>query len=65
MDKKSGYSNADCFLVILQALLIAFKVANFIDWNWWQVLIPCYVEIFCIVVAVIIGIKMMEEKNDH
>jgi hypothetical protein len=29
----------------LQALFIAFKVAGFLDWNWWQVLIPGFLDL--------------------
>lgn len=39
----------------LQALFIAFKVAGFLDWNWWQVLIPGFIDLGLVILLVILS----------
>ena len=39
---------------ILQAAFIILKVAKVIDWSWWAVLIPLWIELGIIVLGIII-----------
>ena len=45
MENNSSRRSGCSFLMTLQALFIAFKVAGFLDWNWWQVLIPGFLDL--------------------
>ena len=45
MENNSSRRSGCSFLMTLQALFIAFKVAGFLDWNWWQVLIPGFIDL--------------------
>lgn len=33
------------FLYLLGLLFIALKLTNNIDWSWWYVLLPFYIEV--------------------
>ena len=46
------------FLGILQIVFIALKVTNVIDWSWWQVFIPLWINLslaFIIITIVLIA----------
>ena len=43
------------FIGLLTVLFIGLKLTGLIDWSWWWVLCPIWIDvIFCIVVAVLI-----------
>lgn len=44
------------FVVIIQAIVIAMKMFNIIDWEWWVVFIP--IEVFLGIAAIFIIIVM-------
>ncbi len=49
------------FFGLLQVAFIVLKLTNVIDWSWWVVLIPAFIQIAVIlmllVIAVIIIVK--------
>lgn len=55
MENNSSRSSGCSFLMILQALFIAFKVAGFLDWNWWQVLIPGFIDLGLVILLALLS----------
>lgn len=55
MENNSSSRSGCSFLMTLQALFIAFKVAGFLDWNWWQVLIPGLIDLGLVILLVILS----------
>lgn len=49
---------------LLEVLFVALKLLKLIDWSWWLVLIPIYVEILLIIFSVILGI-IKNKKEDE
>jgi len=54
------------FIILLQLLFICLKITNYIDWNWFVVLIPLVLTIVFYVAFCILYIyaKVLEEKNN-
>lgn len=42
------------FFGLLQVVFIALKVAKVIDWSWWLVFLPVWIELGIIVLLIII-----------
>ena len=42
------------FFGILQVVFIALKVAKVIDWSWWLVFIPTWIQLGIIILLIII-----------
>ena len=42
------------FFSLLQVVFIAFKVAKVIDWSWWLVFLPIWIELGIIILLIII-----------
>lgn len=53
------------FLGVLLAVFIALKLAKVINWSWWIVLIPLWIElaILFIVIIVLIVISWCNRNN--
>lgn len=49
------------FLDGLQLLFIGLKLAEVIDWKWWIVFIPLYIELGC--VAIIAAVRAWKERR--
>ena len=50
------------FLGALQVLFIGLKLTGFIDWPWWQVLLPVVIDVAILVVLlVLLGIAVYRE----
>lgn len=49
------------FLDGLQLLFIGLKLAEVIDWKWWIVFIPLYIELGC--VAIIVAVRARKERR--
>lgn len=41
-------------LDVLQIIFIVLKLTNLINWSWWAVLIPLWIDLAMIVLAIII-----------
>ena len=54
-ENKNVY-NGIGFLGLLQVVFIALKVAKVIDWSWWLVFIPAWIDIGIFLIIVIIAI---------
>ena len=50
---------------IILAVLIALKIAGVIDWSWWIVLMPLWVEIglVALVVLIIYVVAILKKEN--
>ena len=54
-ENKNVY-NGIGFFGLLQVVFIALKVAKVIDWSWWLVFIPTWIDIGIFLIIVIIAI---------
>ena len=54
-ENKNVY-NGIGFFGLLQVVFIALKVAKVIDWSWWLVLIPTWIDIGIGLIIIIIAI---------
>jgi len=66
-DGSNNTNHGITFVGALQVLFIGLKLAGFIDWPWWQVLLPVVIEVAIIaVLLVLIGVEAyMEYKRSH
>lgn len=53
------------FTGIILAILVALKIAGVIDWSWWIVLMPLWVEIglVALVVLIIYVVAILKKNN--
>ena len=52
------------FFGLLQVVFIALKVAKVIDWSWWLVFIPIWIELgLCLTIIIIALIIAMTSKR--
>ena len=63
-ENKNVY-NGIGILGLLQVVFIALKVAKVIDWSWWLVFIPAWIDIgiFLIIVIIAIIIAVITSKR--
>ena len=63
-ENKNVY-NGIGILGLLQVVFIALKVAKVIDWSWWLVFIPTWIDIgiFLIIVIIAIIIAVITSKR--
>ena len=54
-ENKNVY-NGIGFFGLLEVVFIALKVAKVIDWSWWLVFIPTWIDIGIFLIIVIIAI---------
>jgi len=47
-------NNGFNFTVLLAVLLAGLKLTNFIDWSWWWVLLPLWIPIAFVLVALFV-----------
>lgn len=52
MDKKSELS----FLSVLQLVFIVLKLTDVIDWSWFWVLSPLWIEVLLIILVVLFAL---------
>lgn len=56
-ENKTTVNGGVGFFGLLQVVFIALKVAKVIDWSWWLVLLPTWINlgifVLCIIVIVI------------
>lgn len=56
-ENKTTVNGGIGFFGLLQVVFIALKVAKVIDWSWWLVLLPTWINlgifVLCIIVIVI------------
>lgn len=61
-NKSSNNGDKIRFAHLLGLLLIALKLTGYIDWDWWIVLSPLWIEI-CIGIVVFLVASFMIAKN--
>ena len=50
---KIKFNNNVGSIDLLQLLFIALKLMNYIDWPWWQVLMPIWISIIIVILIII------------
>lgn len=64
-DGSNNTNHGITFVGALQVLFIGLKLAGFIDWPWWQVLLPVIIEVAVIVVALVfLGVVAYKEYKE-
>lgn len=64
MSGSSSSSSGIGFFGLLAVLLIGLKLTHFIDWSWWWVLTPIWVQATIIIAALLaIGIVYLRSKS--
>ena len=57
-------SNGITFVGALQVLFIALKLTGYVDWPWWQVLLPLIINAVVILVLLgVIGVVALYERT--
>ena len=51
MNKENNSSGGNSFVVLLTLLFIGLKLTGYIDWSWWWVLSPFWIEFLIIIVV--------------
>ena len=54
---KTEFNNNVGSIDLLQLLFIALKLMNYIDWSWWQVLIPTWISIIIVILVIVFKYK--------
>lgn len=57
---KTTTSTGMSLLGVLQIIFIVLKLCNLIAWSWWAVLIPLWIELAFMVLAIFIILKVSE-----
>ena len=57
---KTTTSTGMSLLGVLQIIFIVLKLCNLIAWSWWAVLIPLWVELAFMFLAIFIILKVSE-----
>lgn len=50
-------------LGVLQVVFIVLKLCGLIDWSWWAVLIPLWIDLALIVLIITVGVIITLVKN--
>lgn len=50
-------------LGVLQVVFIVLKLCGLIDWSWWAVLIPLWIDLALIVLIIAVGVIITLVKN--
>lgn len=54
-NKNSNVYNGIGFFGLLQVVFIALKVAKVIDWSWWLVFLPTWIDLgMCLIVIIVV-----------
>ena len=51
------------FLSVLQVVFIAFKIAKVIDWSWWVVFLPLWIDLGIGLIALIIMLIILHDPK--
>lgn len=63
-ENKTTVNGGVGFFGLLQVVFIALKVAKVIDWSWWLVFLPIWIELgLCLIVIIVaLVIAVMAKK---
>jgi hypothetical protein len=54
-NKNSNVYNGIGFFGLLQVVFIALKVAKVINWSWWLVFLPTWIDlVICLIVIIVV-----------
>lgn len=53
-DNNITISSGGIFIALLQVAFIVLKLCHVIDWSWWLVLIPIWIDIILAVIVITI-----------
>ena len=59
MDSKSGLG----ILGVLQIIFIVLKVLKLINWSWWAVFIPLWIDIALAIIFIIVLVVIVHQKE--
>ena len=64
-NKNSNVYNGIGFFGLLQVVFIALKVAKVINWSWWLVFLPTWIElgVYLIVIIIIVIMTVIANKR--
>lgn len=58
-----NHSSGLGILGVLQIIFIVLKVLKLINWSWWVVLIPLWIDIVLAIIIIIIFIKVEHQST--
>lgn len=63
-ENKTTVNGGVGFFGLLQVVFIALKVAKVIDWSWWLVFVPTWIELgLCLIIIIVaLVIAVMAKK---
>lgn len=63
-ENKTTVNGGVGFFGLLQVVFIALKVAKVIDWSWWLVFLPTWIELgLCLIIIIVaLVIAVMAKK---
>lgn len=63
-ENKTTVNGGIGFFGLLQVVFIALKVAKVIDWSWWLVFLPTWIELgLCLIIIIVaLVIAVMAKK---
>ena len=50
------------FFGLLQVVFIALKIAKVINWSWWLVFLPIWIDIGICIIAIIVFVLIYHKK---
>lgn len=63
-DGNNNTNRGITFVGALQVLFIGLKLTGFIDWPWWQVLLPVIIEVAIIAILLVsLGVVTYKEHK--
>lgn len=62
-NKNSNVYNGIGFFGLLQVVFIALKVAKVINWSWWLVFLPTWIDLGICLIIIIVVVVMVTILN--
>lgn len=63
-ENKTTVNGGVGFFGLLQVVFIALKVAKVIDWSWWLVFLPTWIELgLCLIVIIVALVIVVMAKK--
>lgn len=58
-NKQTAVRGGIGFVGLLQLLFIAFKLLQVVDWSWWWVLAPLWIDV-CVVMLIVVATMIIQ-----
>lgn len=62
-NRNSSGSSGLGTLGVLQVVFVVLKLCGLIDWSWWAVLIPLWIDLALIALIITVGVIVTLVKN--